>query len=146
MIEGIKKIREVFRKITAGFRKDATINVHPEYASYIKEKLKEREIKEAEEKSIMFADGEKIGELTQIQNVVIQKVETGEASVVYGIRGQQHPKVIEVQIYDAKGKARKTFRRLYNAGNNKQKMNGQPMKRFIAKEKARKNKCPNRTQ
>lgn len=26
MIEGIKKIREAFRKITAGLRKDGTIN------------------------------------------------------------------------------------------------------------------------
>ena len=29
MIEGIKKIREAFRKITAGLRKDGTINAHP---------------------------------------------------------------------------------------------------------------------
>ena len=43
MIEGIKKIREAFRKITAGLRKDGTINVHPECESYIKEKLEERE-------------------------------------------------------------------------------------------------------
>ena len=43
MIEGIKKIREAFRKITAGLRKDGTINAHPGYESYIKEKLKEKE-------------------------------------------------------------------------------------------------------
>lgn len=29
MIEGIKKIREAFRKITAGLRKDGTINARP---------------------------------------------------------------------------------------------------------------------
>ena len=43
MIEGIKKIREAFRKITAGLRKDGTINARPGYESYIKEKLKEKE-------------------------------------------------------------------------------------------------------
>lgn len=43
MIEGIKKIREALRKITAGLRKDGTINVHPECESYIKEKLEEGE-------------------------------------------------------------------------------------------------------
>ena len=43
MIEGIKKIREAFRKITAGLRKDGTINAHPGYESNIKEKLKEKE-------------------------------------------------------------------------------------------------------
>lgn len=35
MIEGIKKIREAFRKITAGLRKDGTINARPGYESYI---------------------------------------------------------------------------------------------------------------
>lgn len=43
MIEGIKKIREALRKITAGLRKDGTINARPGYESYIKEKLKEKE-------------------------------------------------------------------------------------------------------
>ena len=42
MIEGIKKIREAFRKITAGLRKDGTINARPGYESHIKEKLKEK--------------------------------------------------------------------------------------------------------
>lgn len=57
MIEGIKKIREAFRKITAGLRKDGTINARPGYESHIKEKLKEKE--EVPGKAIMFADGEK---------------------------------------------------------------------------------------
>lgn len=57
MIEGIKKIREAFRKITAGLRKDGTINAHPGYESHIKEKLKEKE--EVPGKAIMFVDGEK---------------------------------------------------------------------------------------
>lgn len=57
MIEGIKKIREALRKITAGLRKDGTINAHPGYESNIKEKLKEKE--EVPGKAIMFVDGEK---------------------------------------------------------------------------------------
>lgn len=65
MIEGIKKIREAFRKITAGLRKDGTINARPGYESHIKEKLKEKE--EVPGKAIMFVDGEKIAELTQIK-------------------------------------------------------------------------------
>ena len=76
MIEGIKKIREAFRKITAGLRKDGTINVHPECESYIKEKLEERERHtnkkiEVPGEAIIFADGEKVVKLTNIKNVQI---------------------------------------------------------------------------
>lgn len=113
MIEGIKKIREAFRKITAGLRKDGTINVHPECESYIKEKLEEGERHtnkkiEVPGEAIIFADGEKVAKLTNIK----------------------------IEIRNIKREARK----LYNAGNNERKMNGQPLKRFIAKQKVRKRK------
>ena len=58
---------------------------------------------------------------------------------------EMHPKVVEVKICKSKREARKQKRKLHNAGNNERKMNGQPLKRFIAKEKA-KNRCPIRTQ
>lgn len=122
MIEGIKKIREAFRKITAGLRKDGTINVHPECESYIKEKLEERERHinkkiEAPGEAIIFADGEKVVKLTNIKNVQC-----------------------EIAISNIKGEARELFRSVHNEGNNRRKMNGQPLKRFIAKQKVRKRK------
>lgn len=57
-----------------------------------------------------------------------------------GNEGETHPKVVEVKICKNKREARKQKRKLHNAGNNKRKMNGQPLKRFIAKQKVRKRK------
>ena len=129
MIEGIKKIREAFRKITAGLRKDGTINARPGYESYIKEKLKEKE--EVPGKAIMFVDGEKIAELTQIKKVALKTGEAENVWAVCGIRGKIHPKVVEIKL---------CANRKQKKGNNKRKMNGQPLKRFIAKQKVRKRK------
>lgn len=149
MIEGIKKIREAFRKITAGLRKDGTINVHPECESYIKEKLEEGERHtnkkiEVPGEAIMFADGEKVAKLTNIKNVQIQEEAAKGSKIVYGtIELKVHE--WEITISDTKKEARKIFRNIHNEGNNRRKMNGQPLKRFIAKEKA-KNRCPIRTQ
>lgn len=109
MIEGIKKIREAFRKITAGLRKDGTINAHPGYESHIKEKLKEKEEVPGKAENIW---------------------------AVCGIRGKIYPKVVEIKLCAD----RKQKRKLHNEGNNKRKMNGQPLKRFIAKQKVRKRK------
>ena len=134
MIEGIKKIREAFRKITAGLRKDGTINARPGYESHIKEKLKEKE--EVPGKAIMFADGEKIAELTQIKKAALKTGEAENVWAVCGIRGKIHPKVVEIKFCAN----RKQKRKLHNEGNNKRKMNGQPLKRFIAKQKVRKRK------
>lgn len=134
MIEGIKKIREAFRKITAGLRKDGTINARPGYESYIKEKLKEKE--EVPGKAIMFADGEKIAELTQIKKAALKTGEIENIWAVCGIRGKIYPKVVEIKLCAD----RKQKRKLHNEGNNKRKMNGQPLKRFIAKQKVRKRK------
>ena len=53
-----------------------------------------------------------------------------------GIRGKIHPKVAEIKLCAN----RKQKRKLHNKGNNKRKMNGQPLKRFIAKQKVRKRK------
>lgn len=149
MIEGIKKIREAFRKITAGLRKDETINVHPECESYIKEKSEEGERHtnkkiEVPEEAIMFADGEKVAKLTNIKNVQMQEEAAKGSKIVYGtIELKVHE--WEITISDTKKEARKIFRNIHNEGNNRRKMNGQPLKRFIAKEKA-KNRCPIRTQ
>ena len=118
MIEGIKKIRETLRKITAGLRKDGTINARPGYESYIKEKLKEKE------------------ELTQIKKAALKTGEAENVWAVCGIRGKIHPKVVEIKLCAN----RKQKRKLHNKGNNKRKMNGQPLKRFIAKQKVRKRK------
>lgn len=152
MIEGIRKIREAFRKITAGLRKDGTINVHPECESYIKEKLEEGERHtnkkiEVPEEAIMFADGEKVAKLTNIKNVQMQEEAAKGSKIVYGTIELKMPKVYEweIEIRNIKRETRRRKRKLHNAGNNERKMNGQPLKRFIAKEKA-KNKCPNRTQ
>ena len=134
MIEGIKKIREAFRKITAGLRKDGTINARPGYESYIKEKLKEKE--EVPGKAIMFVDGEKNAELTQIKKAALKTGEAENVWAVCGIRGKIHPKVVEIKLCAN----RKQKRKLHNKGNNKRKMNGQPLKRFIAKQKVRKRK------
>lgn len=134
MIEGIKKIREALRKITAGLRKDGTINAHPGYESNIKEKLKEKE--EVPGKAIMFVDGEKIAELTQIKKAALKTGEIENIWAVCGIRGKIHPKVVEIKLCAD----RKQKRKLHNEGNNKRKMNGQPLKRFIAKQKVRKRK------
>ena len=134
MIEGIKKVREAFRKITAGLRKDGTINARPGYESYIKEKLKEKE--EVPGKAIMFVDGEKNAELTQIKKAALKTGEAENVWAVCGIRGKIHPKVVEIKLCAN----RKQKRKLHNKGNNKRKMNGQPLKRFIAKQKVRKRK------
>lgn len=149
MIEGIKKIREAFRKITAGLRKDGTINVHPECESYIKEKLEEGERHtnkkiEVPGEAIMFADGEKVAKLTNIKNVQMQEEAAKGGKIVYGTI-EQKVHEWEITISDTKKEARKIFRNIHNEGNNRRKMNGQPLKRFIAKEKA-KNRCPIRTQ
>lgn len=152
MIEGIRKIREAFRKITAGLRKDGTINVHPECESYIKEKLEEGERHtnkkiEVPEEAIMFADGEKVAKLTNIKNVQMQEEAAKGSKIVYGTIELKMPKVYEweIEIRNIKRETRRRKRKLHNAGNNERKMNGQPLKRFIAKEKA-KNRCPIRTQ
>lgn len=152
MIEGIRKIREAFRKITAGLRKDGTINVHPECESYIKEKLEEGERHtnkkiEVPEEAIMFADGEKVAKLTNIKNVQMQEEAAKGSKIVYGTIELKMPKVYEweIEIRNIKRETRRQKRKLHNAGNNERKMNGQPLKRFIAKEKA-KNRCPIRTQ
>ena len=92
MIEGIKKIRVALRKITAGLRKDGTINARPGYESYIKEKLKEKE--EVPGKAIMFVEGEKNAELTQIKKAALKTGEAENVWAVCGIRGKIHPKVV----------------------------------------------------
>ena len=147
MIEGIKKIREAFTKITAGLRKDGTINVHPECESYIKEKLEEGERHtnkkiEVPEEVIMFADGEKVAKLTNIKNVQMQEGAAKGSKIVYGTIELKMPKVHEweIEMSDIKRETRKQKRKLHNAGNNKRKMNGQPLRRFIAKQKVRKKK------
>lgn len=94
MIEGIKKIREAFRKITAGLRKDGTINARPGYESYIKEKLKEKE--EVPGKAIMFVDGEKNAELTQIKKAALK---TGEAENVWAVCGASAEELKDYQRY-----------------------------------------------
>lgn len=151
MIEGIKKIREAFRKITAGLRKDGTINVHPECESYIKEKLEEGERHtnkkiEVPGEAIIFADGEKVAKLTDIKNIQIQEGAAKGSKIVYGTIEQKTPKVYEweyeweMTISNIKKEARKIYRNIHNEGNNRRKMNGQPLKRFIAKQKVRKRK------
>lgn len=147
MIEWIKKIREALRKITAGLRKDGMINVHPECESYIKEKLEEGERHtnkkiEVPGEAIIFADGEKVAKLTDIKNIQIQEGAAKGSKIVYGTIEQKTPKVYEweMTISNIKKEARKIYRNIHNEGNNRRKMNGQPLKRFIAKQKARKRK------
>lgn len=134
MIEGIKKIREAFRKITAGLRKDGTINARPGYESYIKEKLKEKE--EVPGKAIMFVDGEKIAELTQIKKAALKTGEAENVWAVCGIRGKIHPKVVEIKLCAN----RKQKRKLHNKGNNKRKNEWTTTKKIYSKAKGPKKK------
>ena len=125
MIEGIKKIRQAFARITKRLKKEQ------------KETQADENTKEIPEKEVVFGDGERP---TIIPGVITQKEKTSDGWLVYGIRGEMHPKVVEVKICKNKREARKQKRKLHNAGNNKRKMNGQPLKRFIAKQKVRKRK------
>lgn len=120
MIEGIKK----------GLRKEQ------------KEKQADESAQEAPEKEVVFGDGERP---IIVPGIITQKEKTSDGWLVYGIRGKTHPKVVEVKICKNKREARRQKRKLHNAGNNKRRMNGKSLKRFIAKEKAE-NRCPIRTQ
>lgn len=91
----------------------------------------------------MFGDGE---QPITIPAIITQKEKTSDGWIVYAIRGETLPKVVEVKICKSKRETRRRKRKLHNAGNNKRKMNGQTLKRFIAKQKVRKERCPNRTQ
>lgn len=165
MIEGIKRIRKAFKRITERIKKTETaFDTKTDQALRLSENLeKMKEVrkkmmvtgeemsKALEEKSkqinnnmkeVVFGDGKRP---IVVPGIIIQKEETRDGRLVYGIRGEMHPKVVEVKICKNKREARKQKRKLHNAGNNERKMNGQPLKRFIAKEKA-KNRCPNRTQ
>lgn len=130
MIEGIKKIRQAFARITKRLEKKQ------------KEKQEDENAKEIPEKEVVFGDGE---HPIIVPGIITQKEKTSDGWLVYGIRGETHQKVVEVKICKSKRETRKQKRKLHNAGNNKRKMNGQTLKRFTAKGKA-KNRCPNRTQ
>ena len=87
-------------------------------------------------KAIMFVDGEKIAELTQIKKAALKTGEAENIWAVCGIRGKIYPKVVEIKLCaDRKQKSK-----LHNEGNNKRQMTGLPLKRFIAKQKVRKRK------
>lgn len=132
MIEGIKKIRQAFERITKRLRKEQ------------KEKQADEGVQEVPEKEVVFGDGERP---IIVPVVIMQKEKTSDGCLVYGMRGKTHPKVVEVKICKSKRETRRRKRKLHNAGNNKRKMNGQTLKRFIAKQKVRKKeRCPNRTQ
>lgn len=160
MIEGIKRIRKAFKRITERIKKTETaFDTKTDQALRLSENLeKMKEVrkkmmvigeemsKALEEKSkqinnnmkeVVFGDGKRP---IVVPGIIIQKEETRDGWLVYGIRGEMHPKVVEVKICKSKREARKQKRKLHNAGNNKRKMNGQPLKRFIAKQKVRKRK------
>ena len=170
MIEGIKKIREAFKRITERIKRTETIfDTKTEQALRLSENLeKMKEVREKmmvtgekiskalEERSkqinnrtkevpgeaIIFADGEKVVKLTNIENVQIQAEAIKGSRIVYGMIEQKMPKALEyeITISNIKGEARKQFRSIHNEGNNRRKMNGQPLKRFMAKQKVRKRK------
>ena len=154
MIEGIKRIRKAFKRITERIKKTETaFDTKTDQALRLSENLEK--MKEVRKK--MMVTGEEMSKaleekFKQINNNmkevvfgdgkrpivvpgIIQKEETRDGWLVYGIRGEMHPKVVEVKICKSKREARKQRRKLH----------GQSLKRFIAKEKA-KNRCPNRTQ
>ncbi len=131
MIEGIKRIRQAFARITKRLGKEKT------------EKREDENTKEIPEKEVVFGDGE---QPIIIPAIITRKEKTSDGWLVYAIRGETLPKVVEVKICKSKRETRRRKRKLHNAGNNKRKMNGQTLKRFIAKQKVRKERCPNRTQ
>ena len=131
MIEGIKRIRKAFKRITERIKKTETaFDTKTDQALRLSENLEKM-------KEVVFGDGKRP---IVVPGIIIQKEETRDGWLVYGIRGEMHPKVVEVKICKSKREARKQKRKLHNAGNNKRKMNGQPLKRFIAKQKVRKRK------
>ena len=165
MIEGIKRIREAFKRMTERIKKAETaFDTKTDQALRLSENLeKMKEVrkkmivtgeemsKALEERSkqinnnmkeVGFGDGKRP---IVVPGIIIQKEKTSDGWLVYGTRGKTHPKVVEVKICKNKREARRQKRKLHNAGNNKRRMNGKPLKRFTAKEKA-KNRCPNRTQ
>lgn len=125
MIEGIKKIRQAFARITKRLGKEQ------------KEKREDENTKEIPEKEVVFGDGERP---IIVPAIITQKEKIRDGWIVYGIRGKKRPKVVEVKICKSKRETRRQKRKLHNAGNNRRKMNGQPLKRFIAKQKVRKRK------
>lgn len=165
MIEGIKRIREAFKRMTERIKKAETaFDTKTDQALRLSENLeKMKEVrkkmivtgeemsKALEERSkqinnnmkeVVFGDGERP---IIVPGIITRKEKTSDGWLVYAIRGETLPKVVEVKICKSKRETRRRKRKLHNAGNNKRKMNGQSLKRFIAKEKA-KNKCPIRTQ
>lgn len=137
MIEGIKKIREAFKRITSRTRKKETMGPEKEKMDELRKEMKQikEELKDSSKKEQIFADGE---QLAEVPGIIEQKERKGDGWLVYGIRGEKWPKVIEIRVCKNKADKRKQKRRLYNAGNNRRKMIGMPLRRFTAKEKVRK--------
>lgn len=77
MIEGIKKIREAFARITKRLKKEQ------------KETQADENTKEIPEKEVVFGDGERP---IIIPAVITKKEKTGDGWLVYGKRGGNAPK------------------------------------------------------
>lgn len=107
MIEGIKKIREAFKRITAGLKKeDGTFNMPTD---------------QMPEKEVIFADGEH--SIKEVPGAITQKEGIENSLLIQGILGVNMSKITDLEILKA---------------NNKRKMDGQPLRRDVAKRKIRK--------
>lgn len=107
MIEGIKKIREAFKRITAGLKKeDETFNMPTDQMLG---------------KEVIFADGEH--PIKEVPRAITQKEGIENSLLIQGIIGTNLSKVCDLEIFKA---------------NNKRKMDGQPLRRDVAKRKVRK--------
>lgn len=137
MIEGIKRIREAFKRITSRTKSKETMTPEGEKIDKLRKEMKQmkEELKDSSKKETVFADGE---QLAAVPEIIEQKERKGDGWLVYGLRGEKWPKVIEIRICKNKADKRKQKRRLYNAGNNRRKMIGMSLRRFTAKEKVRK--------
>lgn len=126
MIEGIKKIREAFKRITERIKKQKRNSIQKtDQALRLSENLEK--VKEVRKK--MMVTGEEMSKALKEKSKRINDYMKGkpEEAIIFA---------------DGKkdAKARKLFRSIHNGGNNRRKMNGQPLKRFIAKQKVRKRK------
>lgn len=107
MIEGIKKIREAFKRITAGLKKeDETFNMPTD---------------QMPEKEVIFADGQHPFQV--VPEAITKKERIENSLLIQGIIGTNLSKVCDLEIFKA---------------NNKRKMDGQPLRRDVAKRKVRK--------
>lgn len=122
----IEKIRKAFGKLRKKTMKAA-----------------EKMNKTKEEKEVVFADTDR--DITKAEVPRTVTVQNGEEKEGWLVLGNANLTIVESKDNKYGRKIQKQRKRMYNRGNNKRKMKGKPLRRYIAKRKAEKKKCPIRT-